>query len=95
MSAGAPRIWFNKPCIRNWYGWRTLLPFIWGNDEWHRRDLAIGWSQTGRIVIALWHFNLDKCDPEECGGFCDCGRLYSARINDIWECGNCDRVEAP
>lgn len=68
--------WFYKPSWY-WYGWQTLLPITLGNDEYHRRDIVFGWTVTGRMIIPLWHFNEEKCDPEfPCGPICPkCGML--------------------
>lgn len=51
----AGRIWFYKPSLW-WHGWRTLLPLAFGGmcgDEYGRRTLVIGWTITGRIIIAV------------------------------------------
>lgn len=91
MPKRAPRVWFYAPEL-HWYGWQTLLPWIWGSDEWHRRDLALGWGFTGRIVIALWKFKR----PCDCGPECpDCGRLIGASVNGVWQpCWHCEKEDA-
>lgn len=45
--------WFWKP-QRYWFGWKTLIPFAYGHDEYARRTLLLGWTVTGRIIIPLW-----------------------------------------
>ena len=57
MSEG--RIWFWRPQW-HWFGWRTLIPFGYGHDEFARRVLIFGWTITGRILIAVWSCG----DPE-------------------------------
>jgi hypothetical protein len=44
--------WFYRPQWY-WYGWKTLLPISLGGDEWCRRDLVLGVSITGRVIIPL------------------------------------------
>lgn len=45
------RVWFWKP-EWYWYGWRTLIPFYRGGDEWDWHTICLGWTVTGRIIIA-------------------------------------------
>ena len=52
------RIWFYKPSWY-WYGWRTLLPVYFGGDEYNRRTVALGWTITGRMIVALGAIGLD------------------------------------
>lgn len=52
MSAKRPRVWFYPP-EWYWFGWPTLLPVQRGYDEWDRWTLMLGWTITGRVVIAL------------------------------------------
>ena len=47
------RVWFVRPSWY-WYGWKTLLPIIFGTDEYNRHTIEIGWTITGRIGIATW-----------------------------------------
>lgn len=54
------RIWFWKPQW-HWFGWRTLVPAHYGHDEYARRTILLGWTITGRVIIALWN-----CGDEEC-----------------------------
>jgi hypothetical protein len=54
------RVWLWKPQWY-WHGWSTLNPVFIGHDEYARRTLMLGWTITGRIIIALWH-----CGSEEC-----------------------------
>lgn len=46
------RVWFYRPQW-HWYGWRTLIPFYRGGDEHDRWTVMLGWTLTGRVVIAL------------------------------------------
>lgn len=55
------RIWFWKP-QRYWFGWRTLIPFMYGHDEFARRTLLFGWTITGRIIIAVWGCGDPECE---------------------------------
>lgn len=45
------RVWFWKP---QWYwrGWSTLVPFYRGGDQWDWHTIALGWTITGRVIIA-------------------------------------------
>lgn len=54
------RIWFWKPQL-HWFGWRTLIPFQTGGDEFGYRTIVLGWTVTGRIIIAV-----QKCFCPEC-----------------------------
>ena len=54
------RVWVYAPEL-HWYGWRTLIPLYRGHDEYARRTLVIGWTVTGRIVIAY-----RGCGDPEC-----------------------------
>ncbi|MDR6907482.1 hypothetical protein J2X63_003190 [Agromyces sp. 3263] len=47
----ASRVWFWKPQWY-WFGWRTLVPFLRGHDEFSRETLLFGWTITGRVIIA-------------------------------------------
>jgi hypothetical protein len=42
------RVWFYRP---QWW-WPTWSPITRGHDEYARLTLVIGWTFTGRIVIA-------------------------------------------
>lgn len=46
------RVWFWAPCWY-WYGLATLWPIHFGGDEWGRRTLLLGWTVTGRVVVAI------------------------------------------
>ncbi len=48
----APRVWFWSPQWY-WYGWRTLIPVYFGGDEYNRLTVVLGWTITGRIIVAL------------------------------------------
>lgn len=54
------RLWFWKPQW-HWFGWKTLIPFTIGHDEYARRTLLLGWTVTGRVIVALW-----DCGDEAC-----------------------------
>ena len=58
--SGPRRIWFYRPSWF-WFGWATLLPIYRGHDEWARWTLVLGWTITGRVVIAL-----NRCGHAEC-----------------------------
>lgn len=45
------RFWFYRPQWY-WFGWRTLIPVLRGHDEFHRWTVILGWTITGRIIIA-------------------------------------------
>jgi hypothetical protein len=59
-SFAGGRVWFWKPQWR-WFGWATLLPFYRGHDEYSRETIVIGWTITGRVIIAT-HY----CGDIEC-----------------------------
>jgi hypothetical protein len=46
------RFWFYRP---SWYFYR-FSPVWFGNDEWNRKTIVLGWNVTGQLVIALWTF---------------------------------------
>ncbi len=46
------RIWFWKPQW-HWFGPKTLLPFGTGGDEFDWHTIVLGWSITGRAIIAV------------------------------------------
>jgi hypothetical protein len=54
------RVWFWKP-QRYWFGWKTLVPVYRGHDEHSRWTIMLGWTITGRIIIALWDCGDDTC----------------------------------
>lgn len=62
------RFWFYKPELY-WYGWKTLLPFGKGSDEWCRFTIVIGWNFTGQIIIPY----------RQCRGCEDCGRWVNGK----------------
>lgn len=45
------RVWFWKPQW-HWFGKRTLIPFARGGDEWDWHTIVLGWTITGRVIIA-------------------------------------------
>ena len=56
-------IWFWKPCWY-WHGLSTLVPFLYGHDEYARRTIMLGWTITGRVIIALWGCGSAECQQE-------------------------------
>lgn len=58
------RVWFWKPSWY-WFGPRTLVPFTTGSDEWGWHTVVLGWTITGRVIIA-WRKcpRTGKCAPE-------------------------------
>lgn len=48
------RVWFWKPQWY-WHGWSTLVPFFRGGDEYDWHTIVLGWTITGRIIIATRH----------------------------------------
>ena len=48
------RLWFYRPAF-HWFGPRTLLPVFFGWDEYDWHTVVLGWSVTGRMVIATSH----------------------------------------
>lgn len=54
------RVWFYKPSFY-WFGWSTLVPVSFGHDEYSRNTMMLGWTVTGRIVVALGY-----CGDAEC-----------------------------
>lgn len=46
------RVWFWRPQWY-WHGWRTLLPWYVGGDEYGRRTLLLGWTVTGGAIVAI------------------------------------------
>ncbi len=58
------RVWFWKPSWY-WFGPRTLVPFATGSDEWGWHTIVLGWTVTGRIIIA-WRKcpRTGKCAPD-------------------------------
>lgn len=57
------RVWFWGPSWY-WHGWGTLVPVNVGEDEFGRRTLVLGWTFTGRVLIALW-----MCKHPDCVAF--------------------------
>ena len=52
--------WFWKPQW-HWFGWKTLIPFNYGHDEYARRTLLLGWTVTGRAIFPLWYCGDKAC----------------------------------
>ena len=57
------RVWFWKPQW-HWFGWKTLVPFSYGHDEYARRVLVLGWTATGRVLIAVWGCGDPECESD-------------------------------
>lgn len=53
-------VWFWRPSWY-WFGWGTLLPITRGHDEYSRETIVLGWTVTGRVIIALGY-----CGDTEC-----------------------------
>lgn len=66
-NAKISRIWFWKPQW-HWFGWRTLVPFMYGHDQYARRTILFGWTVTGRIIIALWDCGNEECEQDATRG---------------------------
>lgn len=54
------RAWIWRPQWY-WHGWKTLNPVTIGHDENARRTIMLGWTVTGRAIIALWYCGSDEC----------------------------------
>jgi hypothetical protein len=59
-ARAADRIWFYSPQLY-WHGWSTLLPVASGHDDYARKTVMLGWTLTGRMIIAL-----GDCGQPEC-----------------------------
>lgn len=46
------RVWLWGPQW-HWFGWQTLSPVYFGYDEFYRRTVVLGWTITGRVIVAL------------------------------------------
>lgn len=57
------RIWFWKPSW-HWFGWKTLIPFMYGHDELARRTILLGWTVTGRVIIPVWNCGDPECEAD-------------------------------
>lgn len=57
------RFWFYRPQWY-WHGWSTLLPIYRGHDEFARWTLVVGWTITGRVVIALGGCGNPECEAD-------------------------------
>jgi hypothetical protein len=61
------RVWFWRP-EWYWFGWQTLLPFYKGGDEWDWHTIVLGWTITGRVIIATRRCpQTGKCAGTELG----------------------------
>jgi hypothetical protein len=72
------RAWFWKPSWY-WYGWTTLIPFVYGHDEYARRTIMLGWTVTGRVIIALW-----PCGDRECEEDAAKRKIIARRAKRAW-----------
>lgn len=78
------RIWFYRPY--RGIGWWNLRPVWFGNDEFHRKTIVLGFPWTGEAVIALWHFKQPcECEPF---WFCPTCTAMLDRYRDY--CYTCD-----
>lgn len=58
--------WYYKPQLY-WTGWKDLIPFGFGGDEFCRWTITIGWCFTGVLIVPYRY----------CKGCEDCGpRTY-------------------
>jgi hypothetical protein len=48
------RVWAYGPQW-HWFGWRTLSPIHRGGDEYDWHTIVLGWTVTGRLIIATRH----------------------------------------
>lgn len=80
------RIWFYPP-QRYWYGWLALIPAYIGSDEYGRPTLMLGWTVTGRAVIAIGHVDACEC---RCGNEAD----HEALDGRLW-CTPCKYAAHP
>lgn len=62
-GGGVSRVWFWKPQWY-WFGWKTLIPFLYGHDQYARRTLLFGWTITGRVIIAVWGCGNPVCEQD-------------------------------
>lgn len=72
------RIWFWKPQL-HWFGWKTLAPFTYGHDQYARRVLCIGWTVTGRVLVAVWGCGDQSCEEEAARDILIARRAKAAR----------------
>jgi hypothetical protein len=98
-TTSASAVWFWKPQWY-WFGWRTLIPFSRGGDEWDWHTFVLGWTITGRVIIATHRCRgTGKCaeDFREVGlvdwpATCKCGRKCPTR-DAAYTCEDClDRL---
>ena len=57
------RVWFWAPQW-HWFGWKAIIPFTYGHDQYARRVLVFGWTVTGRILIAVWACGDPECEAD-------------------------------
>lgn len=61
------RVWVWRPQW-HWYGWGTLWPFSRGGDEFDWHTIVLGWTVTGRVIIATRRCpQTGRCKDEELG----------------------------
>lgn len=63
MRRKPPRVWFYRPQLY-WYGWLTLLPVHRGHDEFARWTVSLGWTITGRVVVAVRNCKNPECQAD-------------------------------
>jgi hypothetical protein len=66
------RIWFYRPELY-WYGWKTLRPFWFGDDEYHWKTVVLGWNLFGQVVFAMRPFRPKECEVADCIEFMPAG----------------------
>lgn len=73
-------VWFYRPAWY-WFGWGTLLPVLFGHDDYARRTMVLGWTITGRMVVALNYCGRAECyeDALEWAGFMENEALSVAK----------------
>lgn len=82
------RVWFWRPCWY-WHGWRTLLPVYFGGDECGRRTVLLGWTVTGRVIVAVSRpGRLYPPDPELSNYGC-CALEDGHNGVCAWKCSGC------
>ncbi|MDQ0102315.1 hypothetical protein J2T10_001961 [Paenarthrobacter nicotinovorans] len=54
------RVWFWKPQWY-WFGWKTLIPAYFGHDQYARQTVMLGWTITGRVIVAVRDCGAPEC----------------------------------
>ncbi|MFE6966871.1 hypothetical protein ACFVAJ_17305 [Agromyces sp. NPDC057679] len=68
------RLWFWRP-QRHWFGWKTLIPVRFGHDEFARQTILLGWTVTGRMIIAIRDCRSVDCYRESIRNYRDVVRF--------------------